>query len=268
MRFREFNLTEAVSLAVPTSRSGPEVSAIQQVLLALGYDVGPNGVDGIRGPDTVAAVKQFQQAAGIAMDGDPGTDTVAALNATLAANPAIASKIAQMPVAAAQPSTTQSKIPLSKASGAGSEEARTSAEKFLGRKMSDQEWDYLLRATVAEASGNTSEQAHVMGVILNRVRSGKWGSTVESVLTARNQFQAVTGTRQNPGPSANFTNGPSGTRLTSILSAAVDILPEVPTNIMNFTAAKTAAYGPGTNIGFRDKMIAQGGTRIGDTIFA
>ena len=35
----------------------------------------------------------------------------------------------------------------------------------------------------------------------------------------------------------------------------------------NFTAASAAAYGAGTNIGYRDKMLAAGGTVIGGTVF-
>jgi hypothetical protein len=36
---------------------------------------------------------------------------------------------------------------------------------------------------------------------------------------------------------------------------------------MNFTAANAAAYGPGTNLGFRDKLLAKGGQQIGQSIF-
>ncbi|MCT7978986.1 peptidoglycan-binding domain-containing protein [Laspinema olomoucense] len=39
---------------------GEEVKEIQQILLNMGYDVGDAGVDGTFGPQTEAAVKNFQ----------------------------------------------------------------------------------------------------------------------------------------------------------------------------------------------------------------
>ena len=110
MRFNEFNLTEAITLgpvgaspgaprakdksgggtnpvntlSVPTSRRSTEVADVQKALLALGYKLPTHGVDGIRGPETVAAVKKFQQANGLKVDGDPGPETIAALNKVIA----------------------------------------------------------------------------------------------------------------------------------------------------------------------------------------
>jgi hypothetical protein len=80
-------------IEVPSGRTGTEVADIQKALIALGYDVGPNGVDGIRGPDTSAAVKQLQSKLGVTVDGDPGPETVAALNKLLASKPDITSKL-------------------------------------------------------------------------------------------------------------------------------------------------------------------------------
>jgi peptidoglycan hydrolase-like protein with peptidoglycan-binding domain len=74
----------ALNLEVPTGRRGPAVRDVQQVLLALGYKLPRHGADGIRGPETVAAVKEFQQANNLAVDGDPGPETIAALNKVIA----------------------------------------------------------------------------------------------------------------------------------------------------------------------------------------
>ena len=74
----------ATALSVPTGRRGPEVADVQKVLLALGYKLPTHGVDGIRGPETVAAVKEFQQANNLTVDGDPGPETIAALNKVVA----------------------------------------------------------------------------------------------------------------------------------------------------------------------------------------
>ena len=71
-------------IEVPTGRQGPEVADIQKALIALGYELPRHGVDGIRGPETSAAVKQFQEDAGIRVDGDPGPETVTALNKVIA----------------------------------------------------------------------------------------------------------------------------------------------------------------------------------------
>ena len=57
--------------------TGPEVTALQQRLTDLGFD--PNGIDGNFGPGTEAAVKAFQQANGLTVDGIVGPKTRAAL---------------------------------------------------------------------------------------------------------------------------------------------------------------------------------------------
>jgi DNA-binding transcriptional regulator GbsR (MarR family) len=43
------------------SNDKEDVKRIQKMLLILGYEVGPHGVDGIYGPDTARAVKRFQE---------------------------------------------------------------------------------------------------------------------------------------------------------------------------------------------------------------
>jgi GH24 family phage-related lysozyme (muramidase) len=80
-------------ISVPSSRRGPEVADIQKSLMALGYPLPKHGVDGIRGPETVAAVKKFQTDNGLEVDGDPGPETVAKLNAILKSKPEIAGKL-------------------------------------------------------------------------------------------------------------------------------------------------------------------------------
>jgi len=51
----------------------------QQSLIDTGFDVGPSGADGKPGPDTREAVKAFQKAAGITIDGKWGPQTAAAM---------------------------------------------------------------------------------------------------------------------------------------------------------------------------------------------
>lgn len=59
-----------------------DTTAIQRALVALGFD--PKGVDGFYGANTRTAVKAFQCAAGIFIDGIAGRETQAALAAALA----------------------------------------------------------------------------------------------------------------------------------------------------------------------------------------
>ena len=60
-----------------TMMTGSDVAAVQKRLIQLGYD--PGKVDGIYGPNTAAAVKDFQQAVRIEVDGIVGPITRAKL---------------------------------------------------------------------------------------------------------------------------------------------------------------------------------------------
>lgn len=63
------------------------VAEIQRALLARGYDIGPAGVDGDAGPDTIAAVTAFQRMHGLTVDGIAGPQTEARLKKKRAAPP-------------------------------------------------------------------------------------------------------------------------------------------------------------------------------------
>lgn len=58
---------------------GDDVEELQALLIAAGYSCGKAGADGICGKDTVAAIKKFQKAAGLTVDGIAGPLTLAAL---------------------------------------------------------------------------------------------------------------------------------------------------------------------------------------------
>ncbi|MEV4741006.1 serine/threonine-protein kinase [Streptomyces sp. NPDC049555] len=58
---------------------GDRVRQVQCILKARGYDLGPRGVDGDFGPDTRTAVRRFQQAHHLDVDGQVGKDTWPAL---------------------------------------------------------------------------------------------------------------------------------------------------------------------------------------------
>jgi hypothetical protein len=154
-----------------------------------------------------------------------------------------------------------------RAGQAGAGSGKAAAEAYLGRSISEPEYDSLMRATHAESGARNSpeEQAMIMGTILNRARAHPGGIT--GALTAKNQFQAVTGTRFEPGPSRNYRQGPNEARRGSIESAAQDLLHRVPTSQTNFTAASRAAYGPGTNVGYLTQLQGTGGAVYGGTQF-
>lgn len=54
---------------------GNEVKTLQRLLKQLGYSVGPSGVDGDFGTKTEGAVKKFQKAKGLTVDGIVGQNT-------------------------------------------------------------------------------------------------------------------------------------------------------------------------------------------------
>ena len=89
MRFREVTqLKESITVSEPKGLRGPAVADIQKALKALGFSVGPMGVDGIMGPYTEKGIKDFQTAAKMpSITGHPDQETVAHINKTLEANP-------------------------------------------------------------------------------------------------------------------------------------------------------------------------------------
>ena len=143
--------------------------------------------------------------------------------------------------------------------------AKRQAEAYLGKPISDAEFDMLLRATHAEASAksNPEEQAMIMGSMLNRARAK--GKTIENVLYARNQFESVTGRKGARVPSDRFVQGPSEKRANAIFDAT-SLLPRVPLKQTDFTASNRNAYLPGTNVGYLDKL-AEKGTQIAGHMF-
>ena len=64
--------------------SGEDVRKLQQALIDAGYSVGASGADGIYGANTANAVRQYQQANGLGVDGIAGTNTQGKLYGTAA----------------------------------------------------------------------------------------------------------------------------------------------------------------------------------------
>lgn len=61
---------------------GDEVKKLQSALISAGYDVGSTGADGIYGSKTASAVKAYQKANGLSVDGIVGSQTWGSLNSS------------------------------------------------------------------------------------------------------------------------------------------------------------------------------------------
>jgi peptidoglycan hydrolase-like protein with peptidoglycan-binding domain len=72
--------TSSSSSNLKVGSSGSEVKALQEKLIAAGYNVGPTGADGKYGANTEAAVKAYQKANGLTEDGIAGSKTKNSLN--------------------------------------------------------------------------------------------------------------------------------------------------------------------------------------------
>jgi len=138
-------------------------------------------------------------------------------------------------------------------------------EEYLGRPITPDEYDMLMRAVYAESSRNKDEYANVMAVILNRTR--KRGGTIGDTLMEKNQFQAVTG----PGSTANFQRGPDASSL-SMINQSTSSLSKISKNLDSFTSANPAAYKDVGGISKYNTKMAEmnnnSGKQIGQTIFA
>jgi len=106
-RIREMAPRDEVALARPdesdalarlTGESSPLVASIQERLAALGYYGGP--ADGLPGPATTEAVRDFQAAAGLTATGEPSLELMASLAAATPAPAPAAAAAAAAPAAA------------------------------------------------------------------------------------------------------------------------------------------------------------------------
>lgn len=76
--------------------AGDDVKNIQEALKQLGYDLSKYGTDGLIGSETTAAIKAFQQAKGLSVDGVVGPDTVKALQDAVGSTDKLKSNVDEM----------------------------------------------------------------------------------------------------------------------------------------------------------------------------
>ena len=239
------------------------VRAMQSKLEDLGYSVGSTGVDGKYGPRTTRAVRAFKQ--------DNDISTQANVMSTQELSTLASAEPVENPTEVDQPGTGGDVSDL-----VGNDDlitrARQTAQEFLGREITDDEFNYLIRASAAEASANSQERAGVAAVMLNRARENYngYGRSVIDQLEAPAQFQAVTGVMQNgswTGPSSNFSDMSSRTG-EQVMASIVRYLPRMDRSWLNFTSNNPRAYGRGTNINFMYAMRnARDSQVIGQTVF-
>ena len=254
----------------PNGIRNPDVADVQKGIVALGFDLPKYGIDGIRGAETSGAIAQFQKANGIDPTGVPDESTVAKLNDILKTKPELLAKLKKSTMAdvktrgAAGGYDTASVGDLLNSDDMEIINARKSAEKYLGRGLSDEEWTALIKVTGAEE--NTVDGCgHVMAAILNRTRSGRYGRTVVGVVTQTFQFQPVTGAKGNEN---NLPNLPIR-NLKLLARAATEVMPQVDHDIVNFTSNIDAAYHLNPKgIRYKHQLLAKGGKLHGNSIFA
>ena len=142
-------------------------------------------------------------------------------------------------------------------------DARTMAENYLGRKISDVEWNELVRATYAEGSGkSTEEYAYIMAAILNRSRA-KGGKDISQILREPNQFEAVTG-----GKNPRWNSGKVAQKDFDMITSGTAILGSIAQNLDSFGSSDLAAYGnKETGKKHLSNLLNSGGFALGGSTF-
>lgn len=134
---------------------GYDVQQLQKDLAYLNYN--PGNIDGIFGPRTLNAVKQFQAQNGLAVDGIVGKQTAYA----------IINKVSQPVGSVVTPSRG-------------------------GLNFSSWDLECLARLVFGEARGESYEgMVAVASVALNRLESGQFGKTIRDVIFQPGAFTAV-----------------------------------------------------------------------------
>ena len=72
----------AIYTTLQNGSTGEAVRKLQNSLVSAGYNVGSTGADGIYGPATQRAVRQYQKDMGLQVDGIAGAQTLGKLYGT------------------------------------------------------------------------------------------------------------------------------------------------------------------------------------------
>jgi peptidoglycan hydrolase-like protein with peptidoglycan-binding domain len=86
-------LLESFKVGVPKGYKGADMADVQKALEALGFPLPRFGVDGIQGPETTKAIKDFQSKNSLPQNGQADSATVDKLNELLADKPDLLTKL-------------------------------------------------------------------------------------------------------------------------------------------------------------------------------
>lgn len=153
------------------------------------------------------------------------------------------------------------------------ENSRKQIEAYLGKAISDKEYDAFLKAVGAEAGSDPMERAAVGAVILNRAKKlGGDGASIIKALNAPKQFQSITGPDGKSGTVDNPWSKNATKLIPGIEKQIADNIGLVPKGLDSFTSAIPSAYkAVGGQAKYDEKMAemtALGGKKIGQSIFA
>lgn len=171
--------------------SGPDVLTLQSTLKQLGFD--PNGVDGMFGPGTEAAVKAFQQSKGLTPDGMVGPNTMAALQS--------GASVAGANVAAATAAASASTAATAAAAGPAGTCNPTSAQvskMFPGVPLSNIETNLPFVLDALNAAGLGDKNMVLMALATIRAETGNF--------TPLSEFQSKFNTPPGGPPFALYDN--------------------------------------------------------------
>lgn len=142
--------------------AGDVVSEAQQALKDLGFD--PGAIDGAYGPATDAAIRAFQSAKGLEVDGVIGDQTWAALDAAKAA-------VAQAAdAAAATAAAAQAEADKAAADAATAAAAQAEADKAAAAAAPEPQRDAAIGSLIDAVNEATAPKDNAIGSLIDAVK--------------------------------------------------------------------------------------------------
>jgi peptidoglycan hydrolase-like protein with peptidoglycan-binding domain len=194
----------AAAQTKPSTSDAAGIQALQRQLNSLGCNAGT--VDGTLGPNTIQAVRWFQTAAGLAVDGIVGVDTTAALTLAAAAGSPSCRGVAAPPPAtsppagSAQAACTQAQIQ------SGAQAALLSGEKMVKSGPFQCDGNLAFNAPTISSGGKNRQIIELLqwsGTAWKAVNRDLYceAGSVPKLIYARTCLTGNTDAKTNPGTS-------------------------------------------------------------------